>query len=173
MGYSDYTKVVIYVDPKTRFINRTFSCYIDKYDIELYPKKSMSFVALVIQEYPYGVYQTGTPSPDPNIHLNQTSLDTAGSTFASSDLLNLELLLPPSGTPMKTTILDYPISYILYICQVPSTLPIIYQFPMVTHRNIYMLVIYNEQTSLPSTYFQLFWEKQKRYISSSAILNLA
>ena len=29
MGYSNFTKVIIYFDPKTRCIKKTFHCYID------------------------------------------------------------------------------------------------------------------------------------------------
>ena len=75
--------------------------------------------AIVIQEYTSGVYQLGTLSPDPNIRLIKPYFYIAGSSFYSSELLTLEVLLYPRGTPMNIIILDDPISYIPYIYQVP------------------------------------------------------
>ena len=49
MGYSNYTKVIIYFDPKTRRIKRTFNCYIDEYDIKVHPEESVSLVTLILQ----------------------------------------------------------------------------------------------------------------------------
>ena len=72
----------------------------------------MSPGALILQEYPSGVYQPGNPSPDPNIRPIRHLLDIVDSPFDSSKLLILEFLLHPSGTPMNITILDSPISYI-------------------------------------------------------------
>ena len=60
---------------------------------------------------------------------------------------------------MNITILDYHISYVPYISQVPPTSPIIDQFPMDIHRNIYVLSIDNEDPLLESTYFQLLRDK--------------
>ena len=54
----------------------------------------------------------------------QTSLEIVDSSFSSLELMTLELLLPPSGTPMNIKILYDPISYIPYIYQVPSASPI-------------------------------------------------
>ena len=78
---------------------------------------------LILKEYPSEVYQPVTPSPDSNIRLIKPSLDISDSPFASLDLLTLELLLRP-------TILDYPICFIPYIYQVPSTSPIVDKFTM-------------------------------------------
>ena len=44
---------------------------------------------------------------------------------------------------MNITIIDYPISYIPYISQLPSMSPIIYQFIMDTPRKIYVVAIDN------------------------------
>ena len=75
----------------------------------------MSLGDLIIQEYLSGVYQLGTPSPDLKIRLIQPYLYILDSLFASSQLLNLELLLTPSGNPMNITIIDDTIFYITYI----------------------------------------------------------
>ena len=72
----------------------------------------MSLGDLMLQEYNYGVFQPGTPSPDPNIRLIKPSLEISDSPFSSSYILNLELLLPTSGTPMNTTIVYDTISSI-------------------------------------------------------------
>ena len=90
----------------------------------------MSLGALMTQEYPSWLYQPGTTPPDTNIRLIQPSLDISYSLFASTKLLTLEVLLPPSGTPMNITILDDTIFSIPYISQVPSTSPISDQFTM-------------------------------------------
>ena len=66
----------------------------------------MSLSAPIIQEYPSGVYQTGTTSYDPNTILIQPYLAIKYFPFASSYLLTLELLLPPSGNTKNTTMLD-------------------------------------------------------------------
>ena len=84
----------------------------------------------MIQEDPYGVYQSGTTPPDTNICLIQPFSEISYSLFASTKLLTLEVLLPPSGTPMNITILDDTIFSIPYISQVPSTSPISDQFTM-------------------------------------------
>ena len=133
----------------------------------------MSLGALMIQEYPSGVYQPGTTSPDPKICLIRPSLDILYSPFSSSELLTLQLFLPQSGTSINITIIENPISYITYISQVPSTSPIAYQFPMNTHRNIYLVSIYNEDPSLASSSLQLIWDKQKQAISASVVITLA
>ena len=75
MGYSNSTKVIIYFDPKDRCIKRTFHFYIYEYVINLYPKGSMTLGALMIQEYPSGVYQPGTTSHVSNIRMIQPYLD--------------------------------------------------------------------------------------------------
>ena len=68
--------------------------------------------ALMFQEYPYGVYQPCTPSPETNIRTIQHSLGISVQTFASSDIRTLYLLLRTSGTPINITILNEPISCI-------------------------------------------------------------
>ena len=73
----------------------------------------------MLQESPSGVYQPGPKLYYPKIHMSQPTLDVADSSFASSEILALELLLHLSGTPMNITILDYYIHYIPYIYQVP------------------------------------------------------
>ena len=90
----------------------------------------------MFQEYTSGVYQPGTPYPDPKIRLIQPYLGISDSPFSSAELLTLELLLPPRGNPMNITILDDPISSITYISQVPSTSPTTGHSPMDTHQNI-------------------------------------
>ena len=90
----------------------------------------MSLGDLMLQGYPSGVYQPGPPSSYPSICIIRTSLDISYSSFVSSELLALELLLPPNGTPMNIIILDDNIYCIPYISQVPSTSPIADQFPM-------------------------------------------
>ena len=75
IGNSKSTKFIIYFDPKNHLIQRTFHCYIDEYDNKLHPEESIYIDALIIQEYIYGVYQPGTPSPDPKIRLVQHSLN--------------------------------------------------------------------------------------------------
>ena len=72
----------------------------------------MSIGALILQEYPSVVFQPGTPIPDPNIRLIQTSLDISDSTFSSLYLLSLELLLTTVGTLMSINVIDDNISYI-------------------------------------------------------------
>ena len=120
----------------------------------------MSLGAPILQKYPSGVYQPGNPSPDPNIRLIQPYLDISDSTFASSELLALEVLLPNSGTYMNITILDDPISSSSYISQLSSTAPISYQFPVDICRNIYVLSIDNEDPALTTTDVQILCEKQ-------------
>ena len=102
----------------------------------------------------------------------QPSLDISDSLFSSSEILNLEVLLPLSGTPMNIKILDDTIFYIPYISQVISIPPISDQFPINTHRNIYVLSIDNEDPSLASTDVQLIQDKQKCTISFSVTLTL-
>ena len=75
----------------------------------------MSLGALMIQKYPSGVYQPGPPPSNPNICIIQPSMDITDWPFSSSELLNLETLLPPSGTPMNITIIDDTIYYIPYV----------------------------------------------------------
>ena len=96
----------------------------------------------------------------------QYSLDIAYSPFSLSELRTLEVLFPPSGTPMNITILYYPIYYITYLSQVPAMYPITDQFPMYVRQNIYVLAIYNVNHSLVSTAVQLLWDEQKCAISS-------
>ena len=104
----------------------------------------MSLGALMLQEYTSGVYQPCIQLLDPNIRLIQNSLVISDSPFASSELLTLELLFPPNGTPMNITILDDTILYITYIYKLPSTSPIADQFPIDTRINIYVVAIDNE-----------------------------
>ena len=78
---------------------------------------------LMLQEYPSGVYQTGNPPPDQNIRIIQLFLDITDSPFAVSELLTIEILLPPSGTPTNITVIYDTISYIPYIYQLSSTPP--------------------------------------------------
>ena len=61
---------------------------------------------------------------------------------------------------MNVTILDYPISCIPYIYKVPSTSLIEDKFTMDSHRNIYAVVIDNEETSLASSAIQLLQDKK-------------
>ena len=49
MGYSNSTMLMIYFDPKTYRIRRTFNCYIDEYGIKLHPEEFMSLGACMIQ----------------------------------------------------------------------------------------------------------------------------
>ena len=49
IGNYNITKVIIYFDPKTCRIKRTFHCYIDEYDIKLHPEESMLFGNLMLQ----------------------------------------------------------------------------------------------------------------------------
>ena len=119
----------------------------------------MSLGASIFQEYLSGVYQPGTPSPDPKTRLIQHYLDIADSPFASSELPTPELLLTPSGTSIKTTFLDDNISSITYISQVPSASPITDQFTMDTCRNICVVDIDNEQTYLAYSAVQLLRKK--------------
>ena len=74
---------------------------------------------------------------------------------------------------MNIAVLDYPISYIPYTSQVPSTSPIYDQFPMYTHRTIYVVSIDNEEIALSRTAVHLIRDKQKRAGSSSAKVTLA
>ena len=92
----------------------------------------MSLGDLMIQEHPSEFYQPGTTPPDTNICLIQPYLEILYSPFSSTKLLTLELLLPPSGTPMNINILYDPIFSIPYIYQLLSTSPISDQFPMYT-----------------------------------------
>ena len=62
---------------------------------------------------------------------------------------------------MKITIIDYHISYIIYISQVPSTSPIVDQFYMDACRNIYAVAIDNEEPLPDSTSVQMLRGKQK------------
>ena len=55
MRYYNSTKAVIYFEPKTLHIKKTFRCYIDVYDIKLHPEKYISLGALMLQEYPSGL----------------------------------------------------------------------------------------------------------------------
>ena len=57
MRYYNSTKVIIYVDPQTRRIRIIVDCYIDEYDVKLHLEEYISIVALMLQEYPYQVYQ--------------------------------------------------------------------------------------------------------------------
>ena len=95
VGYYNTTKVIVYFDPNTRRIKRTFHCCIDEYDIKLHPEKSMSLGSIILHTYSSGVYQPGTPSPDPKICMIWSSLDISYPPFSSSELMKLELLIPP------------------------------------------------------------------------------
>ena len=154
-GYPNSTNIIIYFDPKTRRIRKNFHCCIDEYYIKSHQEESISIGDIMIQEYPSGVYQPGTPSHNQNTLLIQPSLKISDSPFASSELLTLEPPLPPSGTHMNITILDDIIFYITYIYQVPSTTPTADQFPMETRWNIYVFSIDNYYPSLASTAVQL------------------
>ena len=103
----------------------------------------MSLGAHMPQEYPFVLQQLGTSSPELKILLIQHSFYIADSTFALSELLNLDILFPPSGNTINFTILNDPIFYIPYISQLLSTPPIADKFPMDDHRNIYMVAIDN------------------------------
>ena len=118
----------------------------------------------MLQEYPYGVYQPVTPSSDFNIRLNQPTLDISNSPFASSELLTLDLLLPPRNTPINITILDEPIHSIPYISYIHSTSFISDHFPMDIHINIYVVAIYNEDPDLATTAVHIFRGRGLRYI---------
>ena len=94
--------------------------------------------------------------------------------FSSSDILSLELFLPPIGAPMNITILDYPISSIHYISQVPSTYPIYENFPMDIRHNIYVVSIDNDYPNISTTVVQLLRDKQNALyppLSRSTSLN--
>ena len=73
---------------------------------------------------------------------------------------------------MNIIVLDYPISYIPWIYQVPSTSPISDQFPMDSCRNIYVVFIYNEEISLESAAVPLLQYKLKQDIFSYVTLSL-
>ena len=53
--YSNSTKVILWFYPITRRMKWTFRCYIDKYDIRIYPCQSMYLGELTIQDFPSGV----------------------------------------------------------------------------------------------------------------------
>ena len=89
MEYSNSTKFIIYFDPKTRCTKKTFHYYIGEYDIKLHSEESMSLGVLMLQEYPSGVYQPGTTSPDPKMCLIQLALEIIDSPFALSEIMNL------------------------------------------------------------------------------------
>ena len=137
MGYSSTTKVILYFDPATRRIKRTFHCYIDEYDVKLHPNESQSIGALHLREYP-----DGTPAPvsqdHPNLRLVQSTFDIVASPFHSDDLLELELTVPPSGTAMDITIADDPIHQIPYISSIPMSSPIADQFPAERRHGLYI-----------------------------------
>ena len=130
----------------------------------------MSLGDLMIQEYLYEFYRPGTTTPDTNICLIQPYLEILYSPFSSTKLLTLELLLPPSGTPMNINILYDPIFSIPYIHQLPSTSPIYDQFTMDNLSNNYVIAIDNEDPSLDTTDVQRIQDKQKGSISSSVII---
>ena len=137
------TKLIIYFDPKTQHTKRTFHFYIDEYDVKLHPEESMSLGTLMLQEYPSGVYHPVTTSYEPNIILIQPTLELSNTHVSSSEILATYLLLPTSGTPTNITILNYPISSIPYISQIPSIFSIYNNFPMDTRCNIYVVAIDN------------------------------
>ena len=56
---------------------------IDDYDVKLHPNESMFLGALMLQEYPYGVYQPGTTPPGQKIILIQPYLEITDKTFTS------------------------------------------------------------------------------------------
>ena len=93
----------------------------------------MSLGSLMLQEYPYGVYQPGTLQPESNICLIQSSLDISGSPFSSSNILTLKLFLPPRGTRMNIIIMYDSTCTIFYINKVSSSPPIVDQFSMYAH----------------------------------------
>ena len=133
----------------------------------------MSLGALVLQEYIYGVYQSGTPSTDPNIIHIQHFLYISDSPFSSSEFLTLDLLLPPSVTPMNITLLYYPISSIPNTYQVTSSSPIDDQFPMDTRRKIHVLSIDNDEPELTATASHIIRDRPKHYISLSIKITLS
>lgn len=55
MGYPNTTKVVLYFDPESWKVKRTFHCIVDEFDIKLHPEESISLGTLMLQEYPSGV----------------------------------------------------------------------------------------------------------------------
>ena len=73
---------------------------------------------------------------------------------------------------MNITILDFPISNIPYIFKVPSTSLIIDQFPMDSYRNIYMISLENEDSSLESYAIKIIRRRKKLAGSSSVTLTL-
>ena len=120
--YSNPIKVIIYFGYKTLCINITLLCYIYEYYFKLHSEESMSLGTLMLQEYPFGVYQPRTTPPDPKIRLIQHSSEISDSPFASSDILTFNQLLLTSGTPINITILDDPISSIpLHITNIFNT----------------------------------------------------
>ena len=132
----------------------------------------MSLGALMLQNYPFGLYQSGTQSPDPKNRLIQPPLLISYSPFISKELLTLERLLLPSGTPTNITILDDSISSIHCISQLPSMSLISDQFPMDNHQNIYILPIEYEEHPLASSSIQIIQVKQKIARYSSVMLTL-
>ena len=126
----------------------------------------------MLQEYTSRFYQPVTPSTYQNICMVQPFLVISDSLFSSSEILTLEGLPPLSGTSMNIKNLDYLIFSIPYISQVISIPPISDQFPINTHRNIYVLSIDNEDPSLASTDVQLLQDKQKCTIYFSVTITL-
>ena len=71
---------------------------------------------------------------------------------------------------MNITILDVPISNIPYISKVTSTSTIADQFPMDTDRNIYMVSVDNEDSSLGSYAVKLL-QKNKNELDRPILLS--
>ena len=122
----------------------------------------MSLGALMTQYYPYGVYQPGTPSPDPKICMIQPSLDISDRTYP-----------PPKWYPYEHHF--YRWYYLLYYLHILSTFNVSHciSIPMDSHRNIYVVVIDNKLYSLTCSDAQLLCYKQKRARFASLILPLA
>ena len=66
----------------------------------------MYLVALVTQEYPTEVYQPETFPIDTNILLVHDNLDLTDSSFDSSDILALVIVISSQGNYMNITLID-------------------------------------------------------------------
>ena len=66
----------------------------------------MYLVALVTQEYPTEVYQPKTVPIDTKILLVHDNLDLTDSSFDSSDILTLVIMISSQGNYMNITLID-------------------------------------------------------------------
>eukprot|EP00978_Attheya_sp_CCMP212_P009162 scaffold21618_cov63-Attheya_sp.AAC.4 len=97
MGYtSNTTKVVLYWDPTTNTIKRTYHCFLDAFDTKVSPNQKHNPGALLLAECATG-HQNIVPPNEADIQFQVSNFNIATSAFPASECSTFQVPIPPQG----------------------------------------------------------------------------